>query len=239
MQISKPLLYFFSLLTLPLIGCQNTVPGGGEARFRTTLDSVSYSIGYSLGSSMAADGLDELNLQNLNAGMLDAFGGSDARLTEMERMSSIQNYQAVLQQKQSERMERLAGENQAEGERFLSENAGKEGVSVTESGLQYRVIEEGSGRQPKAESTVEVHYRGSLLNGQVFDSSYERGEPARFPLNQVIPGWTEGVQLMKEGSKYEFYIPSELGYGLYPPPGSPIEPGSVLIFEVELLSVED
>jgi FKBP-type peptidyl-prolyl cis-trans isomerase len=131
----------------------------------------------------------------------------------------------------------MAGTNAAAGEAFLLENRMKEGVQVTESGLQYEVISAGEGPKPAATDRVRVHYRGTTLNGEEFDSSYSRGEPATFVLNQVIPGWTEGVQLMPVGSKYKFYIPSDLAYG---PGGSRgIEPNSTLIFEVELLGIEE
>jgi len=137
------------------------------------------------------------------------------------------------------RQQEAASDNIEEGREFLEENAQKDDVMVTESGLQYRVIEEGSGVSPTAEDEVEVHYRGTLLSGEEFDSSYSRDETATFPLNRVIPGWTEGLQLMSEGATYEFFIPADLAYGNNPPPGSIIEPGSVLIFEVELIDVKE
>ena len=124
------------------------------------------------------------------------------------------------------------------GEAFLKENAKKEGVKTTASGLQYKVLKEGDGKTPKATDTVSVHYKGTLLDGTEFDSSYKRGEPAEFPLNRVIPGWTEGVQLMKEGAKYQFTIPSKIAYGERGTPGGPIPPNAALIFEVELIKVK-
>jgi FKBP-type peptidyl-prolyl cis-trans isomerase FkpA len=123
------------------------------------------------------------------------------------------------------------------GEDFLKENAKKEGVKTTASGLQYKVLKEGEGKSPTATDTVTVHYRGTLLDGTEFDSSYKRGEPAEFPLNRVIKGWTEGVQLMKEGSKFQFFIPSGLAYGERGTPGGPIGPNETLVFEIELLKV--
>ena len=128
--------------------------------------------------------------------------------------------------------------NRAESEAFLAENKTKEGVVETESGLQYKVIEEGTGASPTAESTVEVHYEGTLIDGTKFDSSYDRGQTIEFPLNGVIRGWTEGLQLMKEGGTYMFYIPSDLAYGENPRPGGPIKPNNALIFKVELVSVK-
>lgn len=132
----------------------------------------------------------------------------------------------------------MAQDNKAAGEAYLAGNKTKEGVKVTASGLQYQVLQEGSGKQPKATDTVVVHYRGTLIDGTEFDSSYKRGQPIDFPLNAVIRGWTEGVQLMKEGAKYRFVIPSELGYGTRGTPGGPIGPNSTLIFEVELIKVQ-
>ena len=130
-----------------------------------------------------------------------------------------------------------AQENKAEGEAFLAANAEKPGVEVTESGLQYQVLREGDGPTPEADATVKVHYQGSMLDGETFDSSYERGEPVVFALNQVVPGWQEGIAMMPVGSKYRFWIPSELGYGEAGTPGGPIGPNEVLVFEVELLEI--
>jgi len=132
----------------------------------------------------------------------------------------------------------MAQDNKAAGEAYLAENKKKEGVKVTASGLQYEVLKAGSGKQPKATDTVVVHYRGTLIDGTEFDSSYKRGQPIDFPLNRVIPGWTEGVQLMQEGAKYRFVIPSGLAYGPRGTPGGPIGPDATLIFEVELLKVQ-
>ncbi|SMO35850.1 FKBP-type peptidyl-prolyl cis-trans isomerase [Gracilimonas mengyeensis] len=203
-----------------------------EANLSTKLDSVSYALGYQNGSFLAREGVEELNYGNYNAGMSTGISGEDGLLTQEQIMAVTNSYLQELNEKQS-------SDNAEEGESFLEENKSKEGVQVTDSGLQYKVIEEGDGASPTAENVVRVHYEGKLLNGEVFDSSYERGEPAEFPLNRVIPGWTEGVQLMQEGATYEFYIPSDLAYGARPPQGSPIGPNQTLIFKVELLEVKE
>lgn len=132
----------------------------------------------------------------------------------------------------------MADSASEKGAKFLKENSSKEGVKTTASGLQYKILKEGSGRSPKASDTVKVHYRGTLLDGTEFDSSYKRGEPIEFPLNRVIPGWTEGVQLAKEGGKLQLFIPSKLAYGESGTPGGPIGPNETLIFEIELLKVK-
>jgi FKBP-type peptidyl-prolyl cis-trans isomerase FkpA len=158
-------------------------------------------------------------------------------MTEEEIGTALQEFQTEMITKMVEERTKKAAENKEAGAKFLAENKTKEGVKTTESGLQYIVEKEGEGENPAAEDTVEVHYRGTLLDGTEFDSSYKRGEPVKFPLNRVIKGWTEGVQLMKKGAKYKFFIPSDLAYG-DTGAGETIAPGSTLIFEVELLSIE-
>ena len=182
-----------------------------------------------MGMQLKGMGVSDLNVESFTDAVKAVFDGSTPALSPEEAQKVINDYLEDLQKKATEAA-------QAEAKSFLEANAAKEGVKVTESGLQYKVIKEGEGAQPKAEDEVTVHYTGKLLNGTVFDSSVNRGEPATFPLNRVIPGWTEGVQLMKEGAKYEFFIPSDLAYG---PQGIPnvIPPHSTLIFEVELIKV--
>lgn len=182
-----------------------------------------------MGMQLKAMGVKEIDSESFKDAVKVAFDGGTPEMSPEEAQKLINEYLEDLQQKATEAA-------QAESKAFLDENAKKEGVKVTASGLQYKVIKEGEGAQPTAEDEVTVHYTGKLLNGTVFDSSVSRGEPATFPLNRVIPGWTEGVQLMKEGAKYEFFIPSDLAYG---PQGIPnaIPPHSTLIFEVELIKV--
>ncbi len=236
--------YFFNLSLLSAISgvllfsaCDSTQQSA-EADLSSRVDSVSYSIGYLQGSGMAQEGLNDIDINNYIAGLQKALEEEDPELEMAAMQTTIQQYMMEVQQKQQMERSEQAESNRAEGAVFLEENAESEDVSVTESGLQYRVIEEGTGDRPTAEDEVEVHYRGTLTTGEEFDSSHERGQTATFPLNQVIPGWTEGVQLMREGATYEFFIPSELAYGENPPPGSIIPPGAVLIFEVELIDIK-
>jgi len=233
----------FSVLTALLIfyvttGCET--PGGdSDASLDSQMDSVSYSLGFFYGQSLSAEGVESLEDDKFVAGLNQALNREDSQIDDLAMQSLMQRYQQEITEGAQARREADATANIEAGNEFLEENAQNEDVMVTESGLQYRVIEEGTGTQPTAEDEVEVHYRGTLITGEEFDSSYERGQTATFPLNRVIPGWTEGLQLMREGATYEFFVPSELGYGNNPPPGSPIQPGSVLIFEVELIDVKD
>lgn len=193
------------------------------------MDKLSYAWGLAMGNQLKAMGVKELNSESFKDGVKVAFDGGTPEMPVDEAQKLINDYLQELEKK----AEAVARE---EGNKFLEENGNKENVKTTASGLQYIVEKEGEGAQPTAEDEVTVHYTGKLLNGTVFDSSVNRGEPATFPLNRVIPGWTEGVQLMKEGAKYTFFIPSDLAYG---PNGVPnvIPPHSTLIFEVELIKV--
>ncbi len=227
-------LFLSALLGVSMLvsACNQAQMGTPKADLSTKLDSVSYALGYQNGTFLGREGVQEIDMNNYNAGMQTGLSSEDGVLTEEQIMAVTNSYLQELAEQRSQA-------NIDKGEKFLAENLKKEGVKETESGLQYKVIEEGDGASPTAESNVKVNYEGRLLNGEVFDSSYERGQPAEFPLNRVIPGWTEGVQLMKEGATYEFYIPSELAYGSRGPQGSPIGPNSTLIFKVELLEVKD
>jgi FKBP-type peptidyl-prolyl cis-trans isomerase FklB len=195
-------------------------------------DKASYSIGLNVGFTLKRQNLD-LNNDAFMAGFKDAVGGKKPLLTEQEVKDTMMAFEKDMQQKQ----EAAGQKSAAEGEKFLAENKTKEGVKTTASGLQYKVIKEGTGAQPKASDTVSVNYRGTLIDGTEFDSSYKRGQPATFPVGGVIKGWTEALQLMKAGSKYQLFIPANLAYGERGA-GRDISPNSTLIFEVELLDVK-
>lgn len=193
------------------------------------MDKLSYAWGMAMGRQLQGMGLKDLNVEDFKNAVADVFDGKQPAMEPEEAQKLIQDYLNDLQQKAEEAAK-------AAGKQFLAENKKNEKVQETASGLQYVVEKEGTGAQPTAEDEVTVHYTGKLLDGTVFDSSVNRGEPATFPLNRVIPGWTEGVQLMKEGAKYTFFIPSDLAYGPQGVPGA-IPPHSTLIFEVELIKV--
>jgi FKBP-type peptidyl-prolyl cis-trans isomerase FklB len=194
-------------------------------------DKASYSIGLNFGFNFQRQNVD-LNTDAFAAGFKDAMSGRKPLMSEQEVRDTLIAFESDLQQKQT-----AAGKkNAADGEKFLTDNKSKEGVKATASGLQYKVLKEGSGVQPKPSDTVTVNYRGTLVDGTEFDSSYKRGQPATFPVGGVIPGWTEALQLMKVGSKYQLFIPAKLAYGEQGRPGIP--PNSLLIFEVELMDVK-
>lgn len=221
------------------ISC-NSKSGGsaGNADLQTDIDSVSYSLGYQNGNFLRQKGMDNINLDLLEAGIKDAFNENDAMLSDQQMRSVVQKYQVKAQARAMKKREEDAKTNLKKGQDFLAENKNKPGVKTTDSGLQYKVLKEGNGPSPEETDTVTVNYEGTLIDGTVFDSSYERKEPATFPLNRVIKGWTEGLQLMKEGAVYKFFIPAELAYGKNPRPGGPIGPNETLIFKVELLKVK-
>jgi FKBP-type peptidyl-prolyl cis-trans isomerase len=244
---SNPHFYFMKILfqtsllfvlAIALLTACNTPQQRANASLNSQLDSVSYSIGFLQGSGMVQEGLTELDYDNYLAGLQKALAGEDGEIDNMAMQTVIQEYLSELQIAESVRRSQEAEVNREEALAFLEENAQQDDIIVTESGLQYRVIEEGTGERPTAEDEVEVHYTGTLVTGEEFDSSHSRNQTATFPLNRVIPGWTEGVQLMTEGSTYQFFIPSDLGYGDNPPPGSIIPPGGVLVFEIELIDIK-
>lgn len=194
------------------------------------MEKLSYALGMVIGHNLKGMGVNNLSQDDFGKAMNDVLTNQTTSLTDQEAQKIVGDF---LQKQQEE----ATREIREEGERFLAENAKKEGVVVLPSGLQYTVLTEGTGAQPKATDRVKCHYEGTLTNGQVFDSSYRRGEPAVFPLNGVIAGWTEGVQLMKEGAKYRFFIPYNLAYGERGA-GQAIPPYAALVFDVELISIE-
>ena len=200
----------------------------------TDLEKLSYSLGIILGERIQND-FGDLDPNFVLEGLKDSKDPNSWKLERPAINQAVQDAQTRIRAQQEQQVEAMAEANLKSGEAFLAENAKKDGVTVTASGLQYRVITEGAGDAPKATDTVKVHYEGRLISGDVFDSSIARGEPVSFPLNGVIPGWSEGVQLMKVGSKFEFTIPSALAYG--PSGTGPIPPNSVLVFDVELLEI--
>lgn len=219
-----------------LLGCAQ--PGGRTAttKLETKQDKVSYSIGLNIGQNMLRDSV-EFEPNALLQGIMDAALDSSNRLMRPHEVdSTLMAYQQELTEKKMEGIRRSSSENLSKGEAFLAENKTKEGVVTLPSGLQYKVLRKGTGARPTKDQFVTAHYRGKHLDGSEFDSSYDRNEPATFRLNNVISGWTEALQLMEVGSKWELYIPPGLGYGEQ---GSgPIGPNEVLIFEVDLLGVK-
>ena len=195
---------------------------------------ISYTIGLNIGRDFVSQDV-EIDTAALMAGVRDGLGGQKPRLSDEEMLAEVKSFREAMMAKQEAKQKELAAKNLAEGAEFLAKNAKEPGVVVRESGLQYKVLKEGTGPLPKADSIVSVHYRGTLLDGSEFDSSYERNEPLTLPVGGVIPGWTEALTLMKEGSKWQLYIPAALAYGEAGAPPA-IGPNATLLFEVELLS---
>ena len=201
------------------------------------MDKLSYALGLGIGQQLKQMGLQEnLVIEDFAASIKDVLADNDLKVSHQEGQQIVNNFFRDLEQKQNAAKAEAGKAAKAEGEKFLAENAKKDGINVTKSGLQYEVMNEGTGKKPKATDTVRCHYEGRLLDGTVFDSSYKRNEPADFGLQQVIAGWTEGVQLMAEGAKYRFYIPYMLAYG-EGGAGAMIPPFATLIFDVELIKV--
>jgi FKBP-type peptidyl-prolyl cis-trans isomerase len=218
------------LLGLAYIGCATAE----SVELKTEDDKINYSVGYRLGADFKRQNL-EINPAIVSKGIEDAVGGGQALMTEQEMRTVMMNMANRLQAEQAAKAKKQGEENLKAGEAFLAANAGKEGVTTLPSGLQYRVITPGTGKSPQKSDQVSVNYRGTLIDGTEFDSSYSRGKPTSFGVGQVIPGWTEALQLMKEGGKWQLFIPSKLAYGERS--AGKIPPNSALIFEVELLSV--
>jgi FKBP-type peptidyl-prolyl cis-trans isomerase FklB len=237
----KPLLktILCAALVAFILGCQdtkqqpdtNTPPSTPQ----TDKEKISYAIGASMGQSIS-DISDEIDLSMLQKGMKDRIDGKEMLVSNEEAQPLLQAFTEKLRAQSQEKMAMLTQKNLDAGHAYLEENKTKEGVAVTESGLQYIVLKEGEGKSPGESDRVRVNYRGTKLDGTEFDSSYTRGEPVTFRADQVIAGWTEGLQLMKEGGKYRLFIPSDLGYGANGA-GQTIGPNEVLIFDIELLEV--
>jgi FKBP-type peptidyl-prolyl cis-trans isomerase FklB len=206
-----------------------------KLELKSQKDKESYSLGYQFGQNMKAQGVD-LNLKVYTTGIQDALRGANPTLSEEEIQKTISDLQKRMATAQQKELKGMADKNIADAKAFMEENKKKEGVKTLPSGLQYKILAEGSGKTPKAADEVTVNYKGTLIDGREFDNSYKRGSPASFRLDKVIKGWTEALQLMKEGSKWQLFIPPELGYGERG--AGPVPPNSVLIFEVELISVK-
>lgn len=195
-----------------------------------TMDKLSYALGMSMASNMKQSGLDCINVDDFASAIKSVFNGEKMQMTPEEAQNAINEFFA-------KQKTEVMSKNKKAGEEFLAQNKSKEGVQTTASGLQYKVLVAGTGAKPKATDTVDCHYEGRLIDGTVFDSSYRRGQSAQFPVNGVIPGWVEALQMMPVGSKWQLYIPSELAYGEYGA-GETIEPNSTLVFDVELLGIK-
>jgi FKBP-type peptidyl-prolyl cis-trans isomerase FklB len=229
----KPSIIVFAtvLLAAPLWAQEKSPASPSSAPLKDQKDKVSYSIGLNIGFNFKKQNVD-LNPDALLAGVKDALADKP-QLTEQQVKETMAAFSKDMTDKQKQ-----AGEkNRAEGEKYLADNKKKDGVKTTASGLQYKVLKDGSGASPTANDTVTVNYRGTLIDGTEFDSSYKRGEPATFPVSGVIKGWTEALQLMKKGAKYQLFIPATLAYGDRGAPPD-IQPNSTLIFEVELMDVK-
>jgi FKBP-type peptidyl-prolyl cis-trans isomerase FklB len=210
---------------------------GEEISLKEKKDKVSYAIGLDVGNAMKKQSID-IDTDIFVKGLKDALSGGKKLMTDDEIRETMTAFSREMADKQKETMKKVAEKNKQEGDAFLAENKKKEGVKTLPSGLQYKVITEGTGKTPQAADTVTVNYRGTLMDGTEFDSSFKRGQPASFPVNGVIKGWTEALQLMKEGAKWQLFIPTDLAYG-DKGAGGTIGPNAVLIFDVELISIKE
>lgn len=201
------------------------------------MDKLSYALGIGIGSQLAGMGAKELNIDDFAQAIKDVISGSELKVDNAEAQTLVQNFFQEQEAKQQAAAAEAGKVAKAAGEAFLAENGKKDGVVTLPSGLQYQVLKEGNGKKPSATDQVVCHYEGTLIDGTVFDSSYQRNQPATFGLNQVIAGWTEGVQLMQEGAKYRFFIPYDLAYGERGA-GAQIPPFAALVFDVELIEVK-
>ena len=224
-----------SIATLGLIAA-NLTAADSTPVLKTEQDKISYSIGLNIGRNFKSQGIDA-NPDLVGAAIRDVLKGNKPALTEEEAMTVLGNFQKEMRAKQMARASEAGDKNKKEGAAFLTANKTKDGVKTTASGLQYKVITQGTGKIPKASDTVKTHYRGTLIDGTEFDSSYKRNEPATFPVGGVIKGWTEALQLMPVGSKWQLFIPSEIAYGERGA-GQAIGPNATLLFDIELLAIE-
>ena len=218
-----------------LLACSQQ--GSDTAPLETLQQKASYSYGVDVAVRLKQQGV-ELDANALNRGIADAYNGKELALNDEERLQAKSSFQEELRNSLMKKQETVKADNLAAGKAFLEANAKKEGVITTESGLQYKILTTGDGKQPKETDTVTTHYRGTLIDGREFDSSYKRNKPATFPVKGVIPGWTEALQLMHVGDKWQLFIPSELAYG-EAQRSELIQPNSTLIFEIELLGIKE
>ncbi len=218
-----------------ILGCQNTKQQADTSEPETDKEKISYAIGVNMAQSIK-DISDEIDLSMLQKGMTDKLREKELLVSNEEAQSLLMAFTEKLRIREQEEYTKLAQKNLEAGQAFLDENKTKEGIITTESGLQYKILKEGEGKSPGESDRIKVHYKGTKLDGTVFDSSYDRGQPAAFQADQVIKGWTEGLQLMKEGGKYRLFIPGDLAYGQRGRTPQ-IGPNELLIFEVELLEV--
>lgn len=227
-------LLIVAAIAVAITGCNDKADQKKETKLESDEQKVSYGMGLNLGKRIKEE--FALDVDAFSTGVRHAFDGTAPLMTDEQIMQTMEGFQKKQIEARESEFKAKADKNKTDSEAFLAANKAKEGVKVTESGLQYRVITEGKGAKPKADDTVEVNYKGTLTDGTEFDSSYKRGESVTFPVSGVIPGWTEALQLMPVGSKYELVIPSDLAYG--PGGTGPIGPNAVLVFEVELLSIK-
>lgn len=235
----KKLVCSIALSAIVLAGCNHEKkeekPAEPQMKLDTVLSKVSYGIGLNIATNFKDQNID-IDQVAFQQGLQDGFTGAEAKLDQKAIMEAMQTFQKEQMEKQLAEREASAKANKVESDAYLTENAKKDGVKTTESGLQYKVITAGSGDKPTPEDTVTVHYKGTLVNGEEFDSSYSRGEPATFKVTNVIPGWTEALQMMSPGAKYEIAIPANLAYG-EAGAGAKIGPDQALLFEVELIEI--
>jgi FKBP-type peptidyl-prolyl cis-trans isomerase FklB len=222
------------ITTTALAGCQSGSYSTGNAKLNSNIDSVSYAFGYKVGQNLSKSGMDDLNPKLFAQGMNVAFSGDSAKISPLKLNAMLRRYQMQARQTMMKKQQQEGQKNQKKGQAFLKKNKSKQGVKTTESGLEYKVLKKGNGASPTKQDTVLVNYVGKHLNGKVFDQN----DSVSIPLDHVIPGWQEGMSLMKEGATYKFWIPGTLAYGSHPVPGGKIMPNETLQFKVHLIKVK-